>query len=77
MTVGQANLALYLIVHRLPELRRLEEELTRRIPDLRVRDRLVTLRTVKLVGRLLTADGRAHGYVPIDPWPNGSERDGR
>ncbi|MEW1909288.1 Lrp/AsnC family transcriptional regulator [Kitasatospora sp. NPDC085895] len=71
VTVGRANLALYLMVRRLPDLRRLEEELARRFDRLRVRDRLVTLRTVKLVGRLLTPDGRAHGYVPIDPWPAG------
>ncbi|WP_431683585.1 Lrp/AsnC family transcriptional regulator [Kitasatospora sp. KL5] len=69
VTVGPANLALYLVVHRTSELRRLEEELTGRFPHLRVRERMVTLRTVKLVGRLLTPDGRSNGYVPIDPWP--------
>ncbi|GAA2823558.1 AsnC family transcriptional regulator [Kitasatospora paracochleata] len=68
VTVGPANLALYLIVHRMVELRQLEEELAHRFPDIRIRDRQVTLRTVKLVGRLLDAEGRAVDYVPIDPW---------
>ena len=66
--VGAANLACYLMVRHLPELRRLELELSRRFPDARVRDRQLTLRPVKLVGRLLDTDGRACGYVPLDPW---------
>jgi DNA-binding Lrp family transcriptional regulator len=71
LTVGAANLALYLLVRRLPELRRFEEELGHRLPDAAVRGRQVTLRTVKLVGRLLDPEGRACGYVPIDPWREG------
>jgi len=68
LTAGEANLALYVMVRHLQELRRFEEELGRRLPDAVVRGRQVTLRTVKLVGRLLDAEGRACGYVPIDPW---------
>ena len=56
------------MARRLPELRRLEEELAGRFPDVRVRDRQLTLRAVKLVGRLLDEEGRAAGYVPLDPW---------
>ncbi|WP_225446824.1 Lrp/AsnC family transcriptional regulator [Streptacidiphilus sp. PB12-B1b] len=68
VTVGAANLSSYLMVRHLPELRRLELELSRRFPQTRVRERQLTLRTVKLVGRLLDSEGRAHGYVPLDPW---------
>jgi hypothetical protein len=42
--------------------------MARRLPDASVRGRQVTLRAVKLVGRLLDTEGRATGYVPIDPW---------
>jgi hypothetical protein len=66
--VGAANLTAYLTVHHLPELRSLEQELSHRFPEARIRDRQLTLRTLKLVGRLLDPDGRAHGCVPLDPW---------
>ncbi|MDH6134118.1 DNA-binding Lrp family transcriptional regulator [Kitasatospora sp. MAA4] len=68
VTVGSANLVAYLVTRGFTETRRVEEELSRRFPECRVRDRQVTLRTAKLVGRLLDPDGRAVGYVPIDPW---------
>lgn len=68
VTLGAANLAVYVVVRHVAELRRLEEQLGRRFPEARVRERQLTLRTVKLVGRLLDAEGRARGYVPLDPW---------
>ncbi len=68
VTVGSANLTVYLMTRGFAETRRVEEELSRRFPESRVRDRQVTLRTAKLVGRLLDPAGRAVGYVPIDPW---------
>ena len=68
VTVGSTNLNVYLMARHLPELRRVEEEMTRRLPDIRVRERQLMLRTVKLVGRLLDPEGRAVGYVPLDPW---------
>ena len=68
VVLGAANLAAYVLVRHLADLRRLEEQLGRRFPEARVRERQLTLRTVKLVGRLLDADGRACGYVPLDPW---------
>ncbi|MFB7943876.1 Lrp/AsnC family transcriptional regulator [Kitasatospora phosalacinea] len=67
VTVGPANLALYLIAPQLPDLRRIEQDLAHHHPAVRVHDRHVTLRTPKLVGHLLTADGRRTGYVPIEP----------
>jgi DNA-binding Lrp family transcriptional regulator len=68
VTVGAANLNVCLMARHLPELRRVEEEMSRRFPDVRVRERQLMLRTFKLVGRLLDAEGRAVGYVPLDPW---------
>jgi hypothetical protein len=38
------------------------------VPNLTVVDRLITLRTVKRMGRLLDEDGRAIGAVPMDVW---------
>ncbi len=73
LTVGEANLAAYLVTHRLSGVRLLEAELGRRFPETRVLGRRLTLRTVKLVGRLLDGEGRVAGYVPIDPrvpWPS-------
>ncbi len=78
VTVGQANLIVYLMARHLPELRRVDQELARRFPEVRVRERQLLMRTVKLVGRLLDGEGRATGYVPLDPWspwpyPDGPE----
>lgn len=67
LTVGDCNLVGYLVVHQLSALRLLEAELCRRFPDIRVRERQVMIRQIKLVGRLLDGEGRAAGYVPIDP----------
>jgi protocatechuate 3,4-dioxygenase beta subunit len=37
-------------------------------PHLRIADRAVALRAVKLMGRLLDAEGRAVGYEQVDVW---------
>ena len=68
VTLGAANLVTYLMVRQLSDLRRLEVELHRQVGEVRVRERQLTVRLVKLVGHLLDADGRACGYVPLDPW---------
>lgn len=67
LTAGDANPAAYLVTRRVEEARLLEAEFTGRFPGVRVTGRQVTLRTVKLVGRLPDGEGRAVGYVPIDP----------
>lgn len=46
----------------------LETDLARAIPELRVTQRLLTLRTVKRMGRLLDEEGRCVGVVPMDVW---------
>jgi DNA-binding Lrp family transcriptional regulator len=66
-----ANVAAYVMTHQVGDARRIEAALAQRFPASRVVGRQVTLRTVKLVGRLLDPDGRARGYVPIDPWQTG------
>ncbi|WP_215909799.1 Lrp/AsnC family transcriptional regulator [Streptacidiphilus fuscans] len=63
---AEANVAAYVMTHQIGEARQVEAELGRAFPRARVIDRQVTLRTVKLVGRLLDPEGRAVGYVPID-----------
>ena len=55
----------------LPDLARIhafEVALAQALPEVRVVQRLVTLRTVKRMGRLLDDDGRAIGAVPTDVW---------
>ena len=69
MTAGsRANVAANVMTHRMSDARQIEAALAQRLPSARVMERQLTLRTVKLVGRLLDAQGRARGYVPIDPW---------
>lgn len=38
------------------------------LPHLRIVDRAVALRAVRLMGRLLEVGGRGGGFVPIDIW---------
>lgn len=69
MTAGsRANVVANVMTHRIGDGRQVEAALARRLPGARVLDRQLTLRTVKLVGHLLDPQGRACGYVPIDPW---------
>jgi DNA-binding Lrp family transcriptional regulator len=50
------------------ELHRLELTFAEQLPQLQVVDRLVVLRVVKRMGRLINADGRSTGVVPINIW---------
>jgi DNA-binding Lrp family transcriptional regulator len=50
------------------EVHRLELAIANRLPQVRIIDRLVVLRTVKRMGRLLDTHGRAVGVVPINIW---------
>ena len=45
-----------------------ESNLVKAVPNITVVDRLITLRTVKRMGRLLDEDGRAVAVVPMDIW---------
>lgn len=68
VTGGAANLLLGVWLRTLADLQRLEAALAQRVPELRVLDRSIALRTAKRMGRLLDASGRAVGLVPVDPW---------
>ena len=46
----------------------LEAVLAAKLPWLEITGRAVTLRSVKLMGRLLDAAGRGTGRVPLDFW---------
>ncbi|MDH6109857.1 DNA-binding Lrp family transcriptional regulator [Kitasatospora sp. MAP12-15] len=65
---GPHNLILSVWQRSLADVHRLETALARRFPDLRVAERRVSLRTVKRMGRILDADGRAVRAVPMDIW---------
>lgn len=65
---GAHNLVLSVWQRSLADVKRLETALARRFPDLRVAERSVSLRSVKRMGRILDADGRAVRAVPMDIW---------
>lgn len=55
-------------LHTVEEVHRFEQSIARGLPELQIVDRLVVLRTVKRMGRLVNAHGRAVGVVPINVW---------
>jgi DNA-binding Lrp family transcriptional regulator len=55
-------------LHTVEEVHRLELTIARQLPQLRIVDRLIVLRTVKRMGRLVDPQGRAVGVVPIAIW---------
>ncbi|MEV6226624.1 Lrp/AsnC family transcriptional regulator [Saccharopolyspora shandongensis] len=65
---GPHNLLFTLWLKSVADLARLEALLADRLPQLHLVDRAVTLRMVKLMGRLLDEDGHESGCVPINPW---------
>lgn len=66
--VGAANLVVMAWLRHVADVPRLEVELLGRFPYIDVADRAVTIRADKQVGRILAADGRAVGYVPMALW---------
>jgi DNA-binding Lrp family transcriptional regulator len=68
-TVSSASsMVLSAWLHTVEEVHRLELTIARKLPQLRIVDRLIVLRTVKRIGRLLDPQGRAVGVVPIAIW---------
>ena len=63
-----ANVVVAVMTHQVADGRRIEAQLGSLFPAARVTARQVILRTVKLVGHLLDAEGRRIGHVPLDPW---------
>jgi DNA-binding Lrp family transcriptional regulator len=66
--VGSSDLALTVWVRSVEDLQPLEMEIRNEIPGLVVTERTLTLRHLKLMGRVLRDDGRAGRVVPLDVW---------
>ena len=65
---GAANLMLVVWLPAHHDVLALEAVLAAKLPWLEITGRAVTLRSVKLMGRLLDAAGRGTGRVPLDFW---------
>ncbi|MFD8687380.1 Lrp/AsnC family transcriptional regulator [Streptomyces sp. NPDC059651] len=65
---GPQNIAATVWVSSLVDAQALEVRLAAALPHLRIADRAVALRAVKLMGRPLDPDGRAIGFVPMNLW---------
>jgi hypothetical protein len=52
------------------EVHGFEMSLARIVPGLTVTGRVISVRTVKQIGRLLDEHGRTVGAVPMDLWSN-------
>ncbi|WP_216903081.1 Lrp/AsnC family transcriptional regulator [Nocardia alni] len=66
--IGDSNLVLSVWLDSADELHHLERQLTLRIPSIRITQRLLTLRHLKLMGHVLDDSGRAERAVPMDVW---------
>jgi hypothetical protein len=66
--VGGSNLALTVWLRSVEELQPLEMEISLRTPNIAIAERTLTLRHLKLMGRVLDEDGRARRVVPLDIW---------
>ncbi|MQA93618.1 MAG: AsnC family transcriptional regulator [Streptosporangiales bacterium] len=75
--VGGSDLALTVWVRSVEELQPLEMEIRHRIPGVAVTERTLTLRHLKLMGRVLCDDGRAERVVPLDIWRDPAPLGGR
>ncbi|MFB6782749.1 Lrp/AsnC family transcriptional regulator [Streptomyces sp. NPDC056352] len=65
---GPRNLIATAWVGSLMDVQSLEIRLVKSLPHFHIADRAVSLRTVKLMGRRLDPEGRAVGFVAVDPW---------
>ncbi|WIX89287.1 Lrp/AsnC family transcriptional regulator [Amycolatopsis sp. DG1A-15b] len=65
---GAANLMLVLWLPSSHDVLSVEAQLAAKLPWLEITGRAVTLRSVKLMGRLLDFEGRGTGRVPLDFW---------
>ncbi|MDI2127652.1 Lrp/AsnC family transcriptional regulator [Yinghuangia seranimata] len=65
---GEANLCVAVWLRSAGDVPALEADWLRRFPRITVLDRSVVLEVTKRMGRLLTPDGRAEGYVPLNIW---------
>ncbi len=66
--IGNSNLVLTVWLGSVDELQPLERRITLRLPRIRITQRLLTLRHLKLMGHVLDDSGRAERAVPMDVW---------
>ena len=69
--LGSGNLLVTLWTRDYLDVQRLEADLLRAAPGTRAVSRHAVLRTDKRMGRILAADGRAAGVVPLPLWRRG------
>lgn len=62
-TLGRHNVIMTVWLHGLDDVQRLEAAIESRLPGVSIEDRSLTLRRIKVVGRLLDDEGRATGHV--------------
>ncbi|WP_429427910.1 Lrp/AsnC family transcriptional regulator [Nocardia sp. GAS34] len=67
-TTGVANLMVMAQVHKVGAIADALERVRTNLPDAEVVEHRLVLRPIKSWGRLLDADGRAAGLIPVDPW---------
>ncbi|MEO5318191.1 Lrp/AsnC family transcriptional regulator [Arthrobacter sp. CC3] len=60
--VGRYNIAMTVWMRTLEDVSRLEAAIEEQLPEVRIADRSVVMRTTKLVGTLLDENGRRRGY---------------
>jgi DNA-binding Lrp family transcriptional regulator len=65
VVTGPYNLVVDASLRSLSEAHDLERQMSQALPALRVHDRAMVLRVIKLLGRVLDADGRAVRSVPL------------
>ncbi|MFD7281809.1 Lrp/AsnC family transcriptional regulator [Streptomyces sp. NPDC059862] len=64
-TAGPHNIVFDVCLRALPEITAFESRVVQMLPEFRIADRNVILRTVKRIGRLIDVHGRAVGTVPM------------
>ncbi|MCS7477148.1 Lrp/AsnC family transcriptional regulator [Umezawaea endophytica] len=65
IVAGPHNVIIDAWLHTAAEVHELERRMSRALPALRIKDRAVVLRLVKLLGRILDAEGRSVRSVPL------------
>lgn len=66
--VGTANIILIAGLHDLVDAERILRQLSLDHPEIEIVDQRICTRMTKVYGRILDADGRSAGLVPVDPW---------
>lgn len=68
ITASTPGLAVVAWLRHVGHIHALEQDLLRQVPQLEIARQMIVLRTLKRMGRILDADGRAVRAVPMDYW---------